>query len=154
MGVPQRARTQCQTARAKELAKKRVFYKMSGPQNIYPFPHLDHPAKTAIGYFLKEKFHAKWSYLYYKVLMKSREKASNATKMKYGKSFFTSYENYTKLEKYFRDTLMVSNNHDHITSLFVCFKSRREIFVLVSKVANAAVIGRRMTSKRVKVKPL
>ena len=121
MGIPQRTRRQCQKVRAQELAKKRVFYKLSGPQNSYPFPHLDQPTKTAIGYFSKKKFHAKWSYLYYKVLSKSRMKTMNAMKLKYGKSVFTSYENYTKLEQDFRATVLVSNNHDKISSFLFLF---------------------------------
>ena len=110
VGVPQRSSKVCQSVRGKELAKNRIFYKMSGPQNIYPFPHLDQPKKTALGYLSKDSFHSKWFYLYFKVLGNARGMAFNATKMKYAKSVLSSYDDYNKLVKDFRDSVMVNRD--------------------------------------------
>ena len=117
VGVPQRASKYCKKLRAQGLAKKRLFYKISGPKNALPFPHLDHPTKTVIGYFSKEKFHSKWSYLYYTTFMNARKGALNAMKLKYGASIFTTSDNYTKLEDDFRKNLLVKFIHLNFTLL-------------------------------------
>jgi len=113
VGVPQRASKYCKKLRAQGLAKKRLFYKISGPKNALPFPHLDQPAKTVIGYFIKEKFHSKWSYLYHTKLGNARTGAINAMKLKYGTSIFTTFDNYTKLEDDFRKNLLNSTGDSH-----------------------------------------
>ena len=120
VGVPQRTNKVCRNVRAKELAKNRIFYKMSGPQNIYPFPHLDQPTKTALGYFSKDTFHGKWYYLYFKVLGNARGTAFNATKLKYAKSVLSSYDDYNKLVKYFRSAVMVNSDIESCLIFNLC----------------------------------
>ena len=100
----------CQSTRAKELAKNRLFYKITGPENALPHPHLDQPARTAFGYFAKEKFHSRWSYLFMTLARTSLLKTMRSMTAKYAKTKFTCYGNYTKLTREFEDSFLVIIN--------------------------------------------
>ena len=112
--IPQRANKVCQTVRAQGLDRNRIFYRMSGPQDVYPFPHLDQAAEKALGYFSKDSFHSKWYYLYFKKLATARDIAAKAMKLKYAKTVFSNYDDYLKLAKDFRHTLLVGIDCLHL----------------------------------------
>ena len=96
--------------RAKALAKEMAFYKMTGPTNRLPFPLLDQAVNTTIGYFMKERFHSRWSELYFTVGGRARNQAAQSTNQKYAASpVFSSYENYTKLGNSYKDAFLVIN---------------------------------------------
>ena len=117
-----RANRYCRAVRLRELQRKQQFFKISGPERNHGFLHLDQPRTRILSYFLTEKFHSHWFNLYFTLMLgRSNSIIVPYLRMKYSKTIFTSYENYTRLAKEMKDVMLVSYRYEdrimHLTTL-------------------------------------
>lgn len=85
-----------------------MFYRFSGPESDVKYPHLDHPSKTVMRYFMVDKFHSHWFNLHFLALVKNnKEVIAPFLVQKYRRTKITSLDNYTKISNEVRDAVLV-----------------------------------------------
>jgi len=102
----------CRTIRARELTRKKHFYKISGPEKQQGMLHLDQPRTRTLGYFFAEKFHSHWFNLYFTLMLqRSNTLIVPYLRLKFRRKQFMSYDNYTQLSKEMKDVMLSATNN-------------------------------------------
>ena len=119
--VQQSCRKDCTTKRAKDVAIKKMFYKIARSKQWH-LPLLNQTMNDTLKYFMFDEFDAHHFSVYFVLLSKSlKEKILLDANQRFAKQDFTTYEQYFQVPAFFKKALKVLDSFRNclISSIFM-----------------------------------